>query len=45
MTASQLGAVVGPISQTIKVYGVLDEKNNSVLPGMCGAATFHTTGS
>jgi membrane fusion protein, multidrug efflux system len=41
----RLGAVVDPVSQTIKVYGVLNEKNNSVLPGMSGTATFHNTGS
>ncbi len=41
----RLGAVVDPISQTIKVYGVLDEKNNLVLPGMSGTATFHNTDS
>jgi membrane fusion protein, multidrug efflux system len=41
----RLGAVVDPVSQTIKVYGVLKNKNSSILPGMSGTATFHSTGS
>jgi multidrug efflux pump subunit AcrA (membrane-fusion protein) len=41
----RLGAVVAPVRQTFKVCGVLNEKNNSVLPGMRGTATFHNSGS
>jgi membrane fusion protein, multidrug efflux system len=41
----RLGAVVDPISQTIKAYGVLQDKDLSVLPGMSGTAAFHQAGS
>jgi membrane fusion protein, multidrug efflux system len=41
----RLGAVVDPVSQTIKAYGVLATKDPSVLPGMSGTATFPDAGS
>lgn len=41
----RLGAVVDPVSQTIKAYGILQDTNSSVLPGMSGTATFHQAGS
>lgn len=45
----RLGAVVDPVSQTIKVHGVLQDKSQdgdpSVLPGMSGTATFPQAGS
>jgi membrane fusion protein, multidrug efflux system len=41
----RMGAIVDPVSQTIKAYGVLTEKNTSVLPGMSGTATFQQLGS
>jgi membrane fusion protein, multidrug efflux system len=41
----RMGAVVDPISQTIKAYGVLKVKDPSVLPGMSGTATFTQAGS
>jgi membrane fusion protein, multidrug efflux system len=41
----RMGAIVDPISQTIKAYGVLTEKDTSVLPGMSGTATFQQLGS
>ena len=41
----RMGAVVDPVSQTIKAYGVLKQKNSSVLPGMSGTATFTQAGS
>jgi membrane fusion protein, multidrug efflux system len=41
----RMGAVVDPVSQTIKAYGVLKTKNPSVLPGMSGTATFPDAGS
>lgn len=41
----RMGAVVDPVSQTIKVYGVLKKKDSSVLPGMSGTATFASVGS
>lgn len=41
----RMGAVVDPVSQTIKAYGVLKQKNPSVLPGMSGTATFTQAGS
>jgi membrane fusion protein, multidrug efflux system len=41
----RMGAIVDPVSQTIKAYGVLIEKNLSVLPGMSGTATFQNVGS
>jgi membrane fusion protein, multidrug efflux system len=34
-----------PVSQTIKAYGVLQDKDPSVLPGMSGTATFPQAGS
>jgi membrane fusion protein, multidrug efflux system len=42
---ARLGAIVDPVSQTIKAYGILDKETNSVLPGMSGTATFHQAGS
>lgn len=42
---TRLGAAVDPVSQTIKVYGVLAGASKSVLPGMSGTATFQTPGS
>jgi membrane fusion protein, multidrug efflux system len=41
----RMGATVDPVSQTIKAYGVLKDKNESVLPGMSGTATFQLAGS
>ena len=41
----RMGAVVDPVSQTIKAYGVLKRKDFSVLPGMSGTATFTQAGS
>lgn len=41
----RMGAVVDPVSQTIKAYGVLKTRNSSVLPGMSGTATFPDAGS
>jgi membrane fusion protein, multidrug efflux system len=41
----RMGAVVDPVSQTIKAYGVLKTENPSVLPGMSGTATFPDAGS
>jgi membrane fusion protein, multidrug efflux system len=41
----RMGAIVDPVSQTIKAYGVLTEKDTSVLPGMSGTATFQQAGS
>ena len=41
----RIGATVDPVSQTIKAYGVLVDKDNSVLPGMSGTATFQQAGS
>lgn len=42
---ARMGATVDPVSQTIKAYGVLLDKNDSVLPGMSGTATFQQAGS
>ena len=41
----RVGATVDAVSQTIKAYGVLIDKQNSVLPGMSGTATFNSVGS
>ncbi len=41
----RMGAIVDPVSQTIKAYGILTDKNTSVLPGMSGTATFQQVGS
>lgn len=41
----RLGAVVGAVSQTIKITGEFEAKNKSVLPGMSGTATFNYSGS
>lgn len=41
----RMGAIVDPVSQTIKAYGVLTDKDTSVLPGMSGTATFQNVGS
>lgn len=41
----RMGALVDPVSQTIKAYGVLVEKSPAVLPGMSGTATFAQNGS
>jgi len=42
----RLGAVVDPVSQTIKITAVFSSnKMNEVLPGMSGTATFAYTGS
>lgn len=40
----RMGATVDAVSQTIKAYGVLVDKDNSVLPGMSGTATFSSVG-
>jgi len=42
---SRLGAVVDAVSQTIKITGVFERPQNSVLPGMSGSATFAYSGS
>jgi membrane fusion protein, multidrug efflux system len=44
-TIARLGAVVDPVSQTIKAFGVLDDEEVLVLPGMSGTATFAHAGS
>ncbi len=41
----RVGATVDAVSQTIKAYGVLKSKDQSVLPGMSGTATFNSVGS
>ena len=41
----RVGATVDAVSQSIKAYGVLKTKDNSVLPGMSGTATFNSLGS
>ena len=41
----RMGAMVDPVSQTIKAYGVLIQNSSSVLPGMSGTATFNSAGS
>jgi RND family efflux transporter MFP subunit len=41
----RLGATVDPVSQTMKVYGVLLDESLSVLPGMSGTVTFQSSGS
>jgi membrane fusion protein, multidrug efflux system len=41
----RMGAVVDPVSQTIKAYGVLNINDTSVLPGMSGTAMFPDVGS
>jgi membrane fusion protein, multidrug efflux system len=41
----RVGAMVDAVSQTIKAYGVLKTKDQSVLPGMSGTATFPSLGS
>ena len=40
-----LGATVDPVSHTIKAYDILNDKENTVLPGMSGTATFISVGS
>lgn len=42
---ARMGATIDPVSQTIKVYGVITNSQDSVLPGMSGTATFRPTGS
>lgn len=42
---ARVGAVVDPVSQTIKAYGKLMGDSSSVLPGMSGTATFQQAGS
>lgn len=41
----RMGALVDPVSQTIKAYGVLVDRSHAVLPGMSGTATFAQNGS
>ncbi len=41
----RMGALVDPVSQTIKAYGVLIDRSHAVLPGMSGTATFAQNGS
>jgi membrane fusion protein, multidrug efflux system len=41
----RVGATVDAVSQTIKAYGKIKTKDNSVLPGMSGTATFSSVGS
>ncbi len=36
----RLGAVVDPVSQTVRVVGVLTGKRDSILPGMSGSGNF-----
>lgn len=40
----RLGGVVDPVSQTVKVFGVLDGRDARVRPGMSGTATFPRAG-
>jgi membrane fusion protein, multidrug efflux system len=44
-TVKRLGSTVDPVSQTIKVYGVITNNKNSILPGMSGTAMFGSQGS
>ena len=37
---TRLGASVDPVSRTIRVTGVITERNGLILPGMSGSATF-----
>lgn len=41
----QIGAAVDPVSQTIKIKGVFERPDSSVLSGMSGTATFHKSDS
>lgn len=41
----RLGAVVDPVSQTIRIYGAFSQPTQSVLPGMSGTAVFQTPGT
>ena len=44
-SVSQISAAVDPVSQTIKIKGVFERPDNSVLSGMSGTATFHKSDS
>jgi membrane fusion protein (multidrug efflux system) len=41
----RMGATVDAVSQTIKAFGKIKTKDDSVLPGMSGTATFGSIGS
>lgn len=41
----RVGATVDPVSQTIRIYGILIDNSSSVLPGMSGTVTFQSSGS
>ncbi|HUS96398.1 MAG TPA: HlyD family secretion protein, partial [Hyphomicrobiaceae bacterium] len=42
---TRLGAAVDPVSQTVKLIGVLDRKPNRAIAGMSGSAVFKGGGS
>lgn len=44
-SVSQISAAVDPVSQTIKIKGVFERPESSVLSGMSGTATFHKSDS
>jgi len=44
-SVSQISAAVDPVSQTIKIKGVFNRPESSVLSGMSGTATFHKSDS
>ena len=44
-SVSQISAAVDPVSQTIKIKGVFERPEKSVLSGMSGTATFHKSDS
>jgi multidrug efflux pump subunit AcrA (membrane-fusion protein) len=43
-TIVRLGGVVDPVSQTVKVFGVLETRDGRVRPGMSGTAVFPRAG-
>ncbi len=45
VSVSRIGAAVDPVSQTIRIFGIFQPGNTSVLPGMSGTATFTQAGS
>ena len=40
-TVSAIGTQINPVSQTIKLFGVIEQPEQTLLPGMSGAAYFH----